>query len=137
MTKLKLKIATPEKEIFDSIVDEVYVHTPEGEVGILPGHVNLMAQISPGELRIKEGGKINYLATGGGILQVSKNQVFIMTDLAEHAADIDEKMVEEAKKRAEDALEQKLDNEEYALTLTNLEKALAQLKVKRRFRSRI
>jgi F-type H+-transporting ATPase subunit epsilon len=58
-----------------------------------------------------------------------------MTDLAESAASIDERAVEQAKKRAEEALEQKLGDEEYAETLAILEKSLAQLKVKRRHRN--
>jgi len=59
-----------------------------------------------------------------------------MTDLATYAQDIDEKAVEDAKKRAEAALEQTLSDEEYAETLANLEKSLAQLRVKRRHKVR-
>lgn len=135
ISKLHLKIVTPEKEIFDGEVDQVNAYTPDGEIGILPGHVNLMTQVIPGELRIREGNKISLLATGSGLLQVSKDQVSVLTDLAQRAEDIDEKEVEEARKRAEDALEDKLTGEEYATTLAVLEKALAQLKVKRRHRS--
>ena len=51
------------------------------------------------------------------------------------ASQIDEKALEQAKKRAEEALEEKLTDEEYAYTVASLEKTLAQLKVKRRHRS--
>ena len=59
-----------------------------------------------------------------------------MTDLATYAQDIDERAVEEAKKRAEIALTQTLSDEEYAETLASLEKSLAQLRIKRRHRVR-
>lgn len=135
MAKLHLTIVTPEKSIFDDEVDMVTVPSSEGEIGILPNHVNLMAKLSPGELRIKQAGKQIVMATGAGFLQVANNNLSIMTDLAEREEDIDLKAVEEAKKRAEQALEQKLSDEEYATTLAIIDKSLAQLKVKRRHRT--
>lgn len=136
MSDLNLKIVTPEEEVLSEIVDQVNVSTSEGELGILPNHAALMAKLVPGELRIKKGGKISHFAIGDGFLEVAGNSLTIMTDLAQDADDIDEKAVDQARKRAEEALEQKLGNEEYAETLAALEKSLAQLKVKRRHRVR-
>lgn len=136
MSQLNLKIVTPEKEIFNDSVDQVNAFTEQGEIGILPHHASLMAKLEPGELQIKKGGKTTHLATGDGFLQVSQNIVTVMTDMAVDEADINEKAVEEAKKRAESALEQKLSDEEYAETWAVLEKSLAQLRVKRRHRVR-
>lgn len=136
MATLHLKIVTPEKEIFDSEVDMVTASTSNGEIGILPNHANLMAQIIPGELKIRNGENITHMATGSGLLQMVNNTLIIATDLAERAEDINEKVVEEAKARAQEALEQTLSDEEYAISLATLEKSLAQLKVKRRHHSR-
>lgn len=136
MSQLHLKIVTPEKEIFNSDVDMVTVTSSEGEIGILPHHTNLMTRLSPGELRIKTAGKTQLMALGDGFLQVVNNTVTVMTDLAVKEEDIDIKAVEEAKKRAEAALEQKLSDEEYAETLAALEKSLAQLKIKHRYKGR-
>jgi len=136
MAELHLKIVTPEKLILDEEVSQVNVSTEEGEIGILPHHANLMAKLTPGELVIKRGGKVDSMAIGDGFLQVADNTLTIMTDLATLAQDIDERAVEEARKRAEQALSQTLSDEEYAETLANLEKSLAQLRVKRRHRVR-
>src|SRR3990167_7643216 len=136
MAELHLKIVTPEKLIFDEEVSQVNVSTEEGEIGILPNHTNLMAKLEPGELVIKKGGKVESLAICDGFLQMSDNTLTLMTDLATYEQDIDERAVEEAKKRAEQALEQKLSGEEYAETLAILEKSLAQLRIKRRHRVR-
>jgi len=95
-----------------------------------------MAKVVPGELVIKIGSKEDSLAIGGGFLQVADNILTVMTDLAVNEEDIDEKAVEEAKKRAEVALEQTLSDEEYAETLASLEKSLAQLRIKRRHKVR-
>lgn len=135
MADLHLKIVTPEQQIRDEMVDQVNVTTTQGELGILPHHADLISKIVPGELKIKKGSKTEYFATGEGFLQITNNVLTIMTDLAESASEIDEKAVETAKKWAEEALEQKLGDEEYAETLAILEKSLAQLKVKRRHRS--
>lgn len=136
MAQLHLKIVTPEKVIVESEVDMVTLTTSEGEIGVLPHHASLMAKLMPGELRIKRGGRNEVLATGDGFIQVADNTLTILTDLAVNEDEIDEKKVEEARKRAESALEQKLSNEEYAETLAILEKSLAQLKIKRRHRVR-
>lgn len=136
MAQLHLKIVTPEKLIFDEEVTQVNVSTEQGQIGILPNHANLMAKLVPGELIIKKGGKQDSLAIGGGFLQVTDNILTVMTDLATFEQDIDEKVVEEAKKRAEQALEQTLSDEEYAETLAALEKSLAQLRIKRRHKVR-
>lgn len=136
MAQLHLKVVTPEKLLVDEEVSQVNVSTEEGEIGILPHHANLMAKLQPGELIIKKNGKVESLAVGDGFLQITDNVLTIMTDLASYATDIDERAVEDAKKRAEQALTQTLSDEEYAETLANLEKSLAQLRVKRRHKVR-
>lgn len=136
MSQIHLKIVTPEKLIFDEEVSQVNVSTEQGEIGILPNHANLMAKLAPGELVIKKNGKAESMAIGDGFLQIADNTLTVMTDLATYAQDIDERAVEDAKKRAEQALSQTLSDEEYAETLANLEKSLAQLRVKRRHRVR-
>jgi F-type H+-transporting ATPase subunit epsilon len=135
MAQLHLKIVTPEKLIYDEQVEMVTLTSAEGELGILPDHANLMAKLAPGELRIKKSGKTEILATGDGFIQIIDNTLTILTDLAVDEKNIDEKAVEQAKQRAEKALEDKLSDEEYAETWAILEKSLAQLKVKRRHRS--
>lgn len=136
MAKIGLKIITPEKQVFDSEVDSLTIPSTDGEMGIFPGHVDLMAKIIPGELKIKNSNKTEILAVGAGFVQIESGKVTILADLAKDVSDIDERAVEEAKKRAEKALEDKLSAEEYAETLAILERSLAQLKVKRRHRAR-
>lgn len=136
MAQLHLKIVTPEKLLFDEEVSQVNVSTEQGILGILPNHANLMAKLKSGELIIKKGGKVDTLAIGDGFLQITNNTLTVMTDLAVNETDIDERAVEEAKKRAEQALSQTLSDEEYAETFANLQKSLAQLRIKRRHRVR-
>jgi F-type H+-transporting ATPase subunit epsilon len=65
-------------------------------------------------------------------VEITGTRVAIMTDMAIKAENIDEAKAEEAKRRAESRLAEKLDDEEAAMVNAALAHSLAQLKVKRR-----
>ena len=133
MATLHLEIVTPEARIFEAEVDKVVVPGVEGELGILPHHTSLMTQLQPGELRIYQNGKESRLAVGEGFLEVRPDKVSVLTDMALHEAEIDEKAVEEAVARAEKEMkDQSLSHEELATVQASLQKSLAKLRVKRR-----
>ncbi|MGC6425997.1 MAG: ATP synthase F1 subunit epsilon [Akkermansiaceae bacterium] len=132
---LLLDIVTPEKTIFSDTVENVYLPGSEGEMGILELHTALVAPISPGELRYQKDGKIEELAVGEGFIEVTQEKAIVLTDLAATDADIDEAKVEEAMKRAEDALAGIGDDvEEQAALQVLIAKQAAMLKLKRKGR---
>lgn len=132
---LHLEIVTPEAKTFSDEVDQVVLPGIEGEFGVLPGHECLLTQIHPGELVVTQKGKLIYLAVGEGFVEVQPDSVSVLTDMAIHADDINEVDAEEARKRAEEALAEKLTDEESATVQAALLKSLAQLHVKRRKRT--
>jgi F-type H+-transporting ATPase subunit epsilon len=134
MATLKLEIVTPEAMIYSEDVDMVTVPGVEGEMGIYPMHVPLMTQVSSGELIVRKSGRDYFLAIGEGFIEVTGERVAVMTDMAMKADDIDETKAEEAKRRAEARLQEKLSGEESAMVTAALANSLAQLKVKRRQR---
>ena len=129
---LKLEIVTPEAKTYSEDVEMVTLPGVEGEMGIYPMHVPLMTQIVAGELSVRKGGQDYFLAVGEGFVEITADKVAIMTDMAIRAEQIDEAKAEEARKRAEARLAEKLDDEESALVSAALMHSLAQLKVKRR-----
>jgi F-type H+-transporting ATPase subunit epsilon len=133
---LHLQIITPEKKVFDEEVHQITLPTESGEITILPHHVALVTKVIPGELQYKKEGKEEYLACGFGFAEISDTEVKLLVDLAVYETEIDEKEIEEAKKRAEEAIENRknLTEEEYALAAANLQRSLAQLRIKRRKR---
>jgi len=131
-TTLKLEIVTPEAKTFSEDVDMVTLPGVEGEMGIYPMHVPLMTQIAAGEISVRSGTREFFLAVGEGFVQITGEKVAVMTDMAIKAEDIDETKAEEARKRAEARLAEKLDDEESATVQAALAHSLAQLKVKRR-----
>ena len=129
---LKLEIVTPEAKTYSEDVEMVTLPGIEGEMGIYPMHVPLMTQIVAGELSVRKDGRDYFLAVGEGFVQITADKVAIMTDMAIRAEQIDEAKAEEARKRAEARLAEKLNDEEAALVSAALMHSLAQLKVKRR-----
>src|SRR6267378_3293419 len=129
---LKLEIVTPDAKTYSEDVEMVTLPGVEGEMGIYPQHVPLMTQIMAGEIIARKGGQDVFLAVGEGFVEITGDHVSIMTDMAIRAENIDEAKAEEARRRAEARLAEKLDDEEAALVNAALAHSLAQLKVKRR-----
>jgi F-type H+-transporting ATPase subunit epsilon len=132
MATLKLEIVTPEAKTYSDDVEMVTLPGVEGEMGIFPMHVALMTQIVPGEVIARKNGKDQFLAVGEGFAEITGDRVAILTDMAIKAENIDEAQAEEARKRAESRLAEKLDDQEAAMVSAALAHSLAQLKVKRR-----
>ena len=129
----QLYIVTPEKTIFSDTVDDVYLPGSEGEMGVLDMHAALVAQLSPGELHYKKDGKIEELAVGEGFVEVSDDKVSVLIDLAIGEDAIDEAKVEEAMKRAQEALAgENVDHDEMAALQAAIAKSEAMLKLKRK-----
>jgi len=132
MATLKLEIVTPEAKTYSEDVEMVTLPAIEGEMGIYPNHVPLMTQLVPGEVLVRKDNQNYFMAIGEGFVQITGERVAIMTDMAMKAENIDEAKAEEAKRRAEARLAEKLDDEEAATVSAALAHSLAQLKVKRR-----
>lgn len=133
---LHLQIITPERKVFDETVDQVTLPTESGEITILPNHIALVSKVIPGELQYKKSGKLEVLACGFGFAEIDGEHVKLLVDLAAYETELDEKAIEEAKQNAEEAIKnrQNLTEEEYALAAANLQRSLAQLRIKRRKR---
>jgi F-type H+-transporting ATPase subunit epsilon len=129
---LKLEIITPEAKTYSDDVEMVTLPGIEGEMGIYPQHVPLMTQVVPGEVLVQKGGREYFLAVGEGFVEITGDHVAILTDMAIRADDIDEQQAEEARRRAEARLHEKLSPDEVATVKTALLRSLAQLQVKRR-----
>lgn len=133
---IHLQIITPEKTVFDEDVDQVSLPTSSGQITVLPHHIGLVTSMEPGAIIYKKHQKETHLASGFGFAQVNSDTINVLVDLASPEEELEEKAIEEAKKQAQEQMKQKhlLSEAEYATAAANLQKALAQLKVKRRHR---
>jgi F-type H+-transporting ATPase subunit epsilon len=128
---LKLEIVTPEAKVFAEDVEMVTLTGIEGDMGIYPEHMPVMTQLVAGEIIARKNGENIFLAVGDGFVQITGQRVAILTDMAIRADDIDESKAEEALRKAEQRLSQKLTDEEAATVHAALAHATTQIKVKR------
>jgi F-type H+-transporting ATPase subunit epsilon len=130
MPTTKLEIITAEHVVFSDDVDMVLAPGVEGQLGILPRHAYLLTALAEGELVIRKAGREDeYVAIGGGFMEVGPDYVTVMADSAERAEEIDLARAEAARKRAEVLLVQKLDQMEFAKAESALRRSVIRLKV--------
>jgi F-type H+-transporting ATPase subunit epsilon len=128
---LRLRIVTPEAQVYSDDVEMVTMPGIEGQFGVYPDHVRLMTEMVAGELIVRKGGRDDFVAVGEGLIEVTADRVDIVTDMAVAAENIDEARAEEARQRAAARLREKISDEEVASVNAALARSLAQLKVKR------
>jgi F-type H+-transporting ATPase subunit epsilon len=133
---LTLEIVTPEARVYTDTIDTVVIPTVGGEVGILPGHIPLLAQVEHGELRVTKGSETKLLAVSGGFVEVEGDRVHVLAEHAITEEKIDEKTVEEALQRAQKQLDEAkhLDPQQYEHLQSLIRYSGVQLAVKRRRR---
>ena len=134
---LKVDIVTAERLVYsEEGVERLIVPGVEGELGVLTLHAPLLTMIQPGVLRIVKGGDEVEMAITGGFIEVRQNRVTILADAAERAEEIDTVRAEEARRRAQRRLEERISEEDLARAGASLARALARLKVAERRRRR-
>src|SRR6516225_2841588 len=129
---LKLEIVTLEEKIYSEDVEMVTLPGSEGELGVYPKHVPVLTALKPGELRIVKDGRESAMAIGEGFVEIKADGVSILTDMALQTEKIDIAAAEAAVARAQAAMKGDHSAEEVAAIQASLQKALAQLHVKRR-----
>ena len=134
---LRVDIVTAERLVYsEEGVERLIVPGVEGELGVLTLHAPLLTMIQPGVLRIVKGGDEVEMAITGGFIEVRQNRVTILADAAERAEEIDTVRAEEARRRAQRVLEERISEEDLARAEASLARALARLKVAERRRRR-
>lgn len=105
-TFLRLELVEPQGPVFEGEVQMVVLPATTGELGILPHHAPLVAQLAIGRLRVltAEGEWLTF-AVAEGFAKVQFNKVIVLADAAEEASQIDVERVERAMARATSRLE--------------------------------
>lgn len=121
-------VVSAEEELFSGLAEMVVLPGEAGELGVLPGHAPLLTRIRPGTVRVKTPGHgEEIIFVSGGILEVQPNLVTVLADTAVRGADLDEARAIEAKRRAEEALQNRNAAIDYAKAQAELAEAVAQL----------
>ena len=126
---IHVDIVSAEESLYSGVAEFVVEPAEMGEVGIYPRLTPLLTRIKPGSVRIKAPDRTeeDLIYVSGGILEVQPGTVTILSDTAIRGTDLDEARVLEAKKAAEEAMQNRDSTMEYAQAQIELAQAVAQL----------
>jgi F-type H+-transporting ATPase subunit epsilon len=128
-TTMHVEVVTAERELYNGEADMLIAPGSEGELGILPRHAALLTMLKVGQMLIRLGDAEEPLFVSGGFLEVSNNSVIVLAETAERAEEIDEARAQEARRRAQERLQQAQSNVERVELEAALERAIARLRV--------
>jgi F-type H+-transporting ATPase subunit epsilon len=135
MSSIHVNVVSAEQSIFSGEAKFVALPGENGELGILHGHTPLITRIRPGSVRIeKSDGDEEFVFVAGGYLEVQPDCVTVLADTAIRGHDLDEAKALEAKKRAEEAMQNRGTDFDLALAQSEFAMAAAQLAAIARFR---
>jgi F-type H+-transporting ATPase subunit epsilon len=99
---LHVELVSPEEILFSGDADMVICRTTDGEIAFLTGHAPFVGALGIGAVKIRRpDGSDDTAAVHGGFVEVSHDQVTILSDVAEMASQIDILRAREARERAE------------------------------------
>lgn len=126
---LHVNIVSAEKLLYSGTAEVVIAPGARGELGIYPRHTPLLTTLKPGSVRIKvpDQAEEEVIYVSGGILEVQPHIVTILSDTAIRGGDLDEAKALEAKRAAEEAMQDKAATMDYAQAQAELAQAIAQL----------
>ncbi len=99
MKTLDVSVVTPDGPVLEDQFEMVSCKAENGELGVLPGHIPMVAPLSISSVRLKQDDDSVGLAVNGGFLEVRPDKVTILAQSAEKPAEIDVQRAEEAKTR--------------------------------------
>lgn len=133
MKTMKVSVVTPDGPVYESDVEMVSTKAQTGELGILPGHIPMVAPLKIGAVRLKKGGSTEIVAVSGGFLEVRPDQVTILAQTAEKSEEIDLERALRAKERAEQRLqERKQENVDFRRAELALQRAINRISIAQR-----
>lgn len=103
--KIQVDIVTPSSTILSEYYNMVVVRTLDGEIGVLAGHMPLIATLADWPVKLKkDDDSADFVSVSGGFMEVRDNKITILAPAAELPKDIDAGRAQAAKERAEKRL---------------------------------
>ncbi|MCL2397570.1 MAG: F0F1 ATP synthase subunit epsilon [Defluviitaleaceae bacterium] len=125
--KLRLKIVTPTKLVFDADVDRVTLQTIDGQMGVLVGHAPVTTVLGFGSLRAYNDENIEQFTVFGGFCEINQQGATVLADVAEHPSEIDAERAKQARERAERRIKERNADMDEKRAKAALRKALVRL----------
>lgn len=137
MATLQCNVVSAKETIYSGEISMLIATGVEGEVGILPGHIPFITLLKPGTMQIKtSNGNDEMVYVSGGVLEVQPHLVTVLADAAVRANDLDEAKILEARRHAEQTLQNQKADIDTSAALAALAESLAQLQTLQKFKNR-
>ena len=137
MATLQCNVVSAKETIYSGEISMLIASGVEGEVGILPGHIPFITLLKPGTMQIKtSSGNDEMVYVSGGVLEVQPHLVTVLADTAVRANDLDEAKILEARRHAEQTLQNQKADIDTSAALAALAESLAQLQTLQKFKNR-
>jgi F-type H+-transporting ATPase subunit epsilon len=120
---MDVQLVSPEQILYQGVGKMVVVRTlGGGDIAFEDNHAPFLGALADWPARVKfDDGTQAWFAVHGGFVEVSNNQVIILSDVAEAAEGIDVARATEAKTRAEELLRANAEDDEAAAALARAE----------------
>lgn len=125
---IKLLVNTPDRVFYHDDATFVELSTSEGDIGVYPEHIPLTAVVVPCVLSIHNGNDVKKAAVHGGIIEILKDKITILAEVAEWSDEIDVERANEARLRAEKRLASHDSNLDMVRAEAALKRSLARIK---------
>jgi len=119
---LHVQVVSPERVLYGGDAEMVVCRTSDGEIAFLPGHVPFLGALSIAKVRaLLPGGADQVIAVHRGFVEMSHDDVTVLSDVAELPEEIDVQRARAAKEQAEAELAANEDDEVAAEALARAE----------------
>ncbi len=102
---LTLEVATPVGLALKLDCESVAAPSVQGEFGVLPGHLPLLAALRSGIVKYRVAGEDRFAAVGPGFVEAGPDKVLLLTDVFVRPEDVDAESVREELEEAESRLQ--------------------------------
>ena len=93
--KVAFELVSPESLVVSEEVDMVVLPAADGDLGVLPGHSPVIANVRPGTICMFEGDKVaKRMFVAGGFLEVTEARCTVLAEEATEIDDIDQTAVQ-------------------------------------------
>ncbi len=133
---IHVDIVTRDRRLISDDVDLVTLPGVSGQMGVMRGHAPLLSTLDIGEIVLHKGNATEYIAVGGGVVEVRPDKVTVLAEVAEQADEIDEERANAARERARQLLAENPPVERRVVIEAALRRSNLRLRVAQRRRRR-
>ena len=120
---MQVQVVSPERILWSGDAELVTARTVEGgDITFLTGHAPFVGALETGKVTVRpEGDDDVFFAVHGGFVEVSADNVSLLTDVAEHADAIDVERAQAARASAKEAMAHDVADSEAVAALRRAE----------------